>query len=493
MAPKKFSKAQKSKIGQDKKTVLRVEPYMHFGKFTLRPFVDQGSSVYLPKAVSCEKKFFSVRKVLGTLSSENSELCRRPKKGLSMKSSTIQELGEFLTENKKDVLGTMEKLIGLFADEDGEKLLDACRFLNQQNEVSRDLDEATQHVAYLFDFFEGNRDGLESLLRKAAMIGSPALPRRDQSLGGGGPVHELQGLGQKGGPEKGAVQGRSRVARRSEERQQGQAGSGARRGGGGGPRQEAGAGFPQGRRLRRRRGERVGFGRQQLGEAEEEKAKEDLQEERQEGELQLRRGGPVEHVGVAAEEEGQEGSEEQEARQLFERVRGGEPEEGQEGQGRQEGHGHGKKAKKGQKSGKEAAKQDAAKGKESGKEGTKQEAAKQAMSAQEIKEVAFLDWSAGSIEEMYAQVEEVNGATRGDAKGIVPRDVIRVFVDSVPKKVLACYPLVQQAWDNIPEDQAEIPCAIAKSLLVKLLRLAGDAQEFFEQQSGAGAGGSSAP
>ena len=34
MAPKKFSKAQKSKIGQDKKTVLRVEPYMHFGKFT---------------------------------------------------------------------------------------------------------------------------------------------------------------------------------------------------------------------------------------------------------------------------------------------------------------------------------------------------------------------------------------------------------------------------------------------------------------------------
>ena len=233
----------------------------------------------------------------------------------------------------------MEKLIGLFADEDGEKLLDACRFLNQQNEVSRDLDEATQHVAYLFDFFEGNRDGLESLLRKAAMIGSRLFLGATSLLEEVALFTNSKDWAKKVDPKKEQSKAVRCVARRSEERQQGQAGSGSRRGGGGGPRQEAGAGFPQGRRLRRRRGERVGFGRQQLGEAEEEKAKEDLQEERQEGELQLRRGGSVEHVGVAAEEEGQEGSEEQEARQLFERVRGGEPEEGQEGQGRQEGHG----------------------------------------------------------------------------------------------------------------------------------------------------------
>ena len=489
--------------GQDKKTVLRVEPYMHFGKFTLRPFVDQGSPVYLPMAVSCEKKFFSVRKVLGTLSSENSELCRRPKKGLSMKSSTIQELGEFLTENKKDVLGTMEKLIGLFADEDGEKLLDACRFLNQQNEVSRDLDEATQQVAYLFDFFEGNRDGLESLLRKAAMIGSRLFLGSDQSLGGGGPVHELQGLGQKGGPEKGAVQGRSRV---------------------GSPIRRASARSsrlwraPWRRRRDGKKRARASLKDDDSDDDEEsgsgsddsssEKPKKKKQKKTSKKNDKKESSSSAEEVQSSTSESQpkKKGKKAQKSKKLASSSNESEeesPKKVKKGKAGKKAtaspvasdaeEGHGKKAKKGQKSGKEAAKQDAAKGKESGKEGTKQEAAKQAMSAQEIKEVAFLDWSAGSIEEMYAQVEEVNGATRGDAKGIVPRDVIRVFVDSVPKKVLACYPLVQQAWDNIPEDQAEIPCAIAKSLLVKLLRLAGDAQEFFEQQSGAGAGGSSAP
>ena len=503
MAPKKFSKAQKSKIGQDKKTVLRVEPYMHFGKFTLRPFVDQGSPVYLPKAVSCEKKFFSVRKVLGTLSSENSELCRRPKKGLSMKSSTIQELGEFLTENKKDVLGTMEKLIGLFADEDGEKLLDACRFLNQQNEVSPDLDEATQHVAYLFDFFEGNRDGLESLLRKAAMIGSRLFlgatslleevalftnskdwakkvdPKKEQSkavrawLADPKSVSKVkQALARAVAEEEGHGKKRARASLKDDDSDDDEeSGSGS---------DDSSSEKPK--KKKQKKTSKKNDKKESSSSAEEVQSSTSESQPKKKG----KKAQKSKKLASSSNE-----SEEESPKKVKKGKAGKKATASPVASDAEEGHG--KKAKKGQKSGKEAAKQDAAKGKESGKEGTKQEAAKQAMSAQEIKEVAFLDWSAGSIEEMYAQVEEVNGATRGDAKGIVPRDVIRVFVDSVPKKVLACYPLVQQAWDNIPEDQAEIPCAIAKSLLVKLLRLAGDAQEFFEQQSGAGAGGSSAP
>ena len=213
------------------------------------------------------------------------------------------------------------------------------------------------------------------------------------------------------------------MARRSEERQQGQAGSGARRGGGGGPRaslkdddsdddEESGSGSDD---------------------SSSEKPKKKKQKKTSKKNDKKESSSSAEEVQSSTSESQpkKKGKKAQKSKKLASSSNESEEE-----------------------SPRRSRRADPAKGKESGKEGTKQEAAKQAMSAQEIKEVAFLDWSAGSIEEMYAQVEEVNGATRGDAKGIVPRDVIRLFVDSVPKKVLACYPLVQQAWDNIPEDQA---------------------------------------
>ena len=46
MAPKTQKKTQKPVVGKDRTTVLRVEPYDHFGKHKLRPYVlDAGVSV----------------------------------------------------------------------------------------------------------------------------------------------------------------------------------------------------------------------------------------------------------------------------------------------------------------------------------------------------------------------------------------------------------------------------------------------------------------
>ena len=68
----KQKKQQKPKVGKDGETILRVEPYEHFGKFTLRPFVTDGCALHLPKGVASEKKFLTVKKVFENISTSNS-------------------------------------------------------------------------------------------------------------------------------------------------------------------------------------------------------------------------------------------------------------------------------------------------------------------------------------------------------------------------------------------------------------------------------------
>ena len=175
MAPKqqqKQRKAPKAMLGQDKETILRVEPYLHFGKHALRPYVDGGLPIYLSKGVTSEKKFLTISKVLARADAENSELCRRPQKGMSMTSSCVQGFADFCATNKEGVLATLKDFIEVVSDPQGQELVEACKFFNQQNDAERDLDASKRHVDATFKFFEEHRESLEKIFRKATMVSS---------------------------------------------------------------------------------------------------------------------------------------------------------------------------------------------------------------------------------------------------------------------------------------------------------------------------------
>ena len=137
MAPKEQKKAKKTMVGTDKETILRVEPYNLFGKHILRPYVDDGNPVYLPRGVPSEKKFLTVPKVLARANAQHSELCRRPQKGLSMTASCIQELGEFCDANKDDINLAAQSLVDVLGRAENKEFMDARKFPSQQNEMDR--------------------------------------------------------------------------------------------------------------------------------------------------------------------------------------------------------------------------------------------------------------------------------------------------------------------------------------------------------------------
>jgi hypothetical protein len=171
MAPKQ-RKAVKPMVGQDKETILRVEPYNLFGKHILRPYADAGLPIFLPKGVASEKKFWTSPKVLARADAEHSELCRRLQKGMSMTASTIQEFAEFSVANSGDALKAVQNLMDALGTAEGQQFVEACVFFNQQNETKRDLDQSKKHVDVMFKFFEKNKEDLEKKLRKAAMVSS---------------------------------------------------------------------------------------------------------------------------------------------------------------------------------------------------------------------------------------------------------------------------------------------------------------------------------
>ena len=171
MAPKK-AKIEKPKIAQDKETILRVEPYVHFGKHTLRPYVDDGMAIYLPKGIVSEKKFLTPSKILANLDANNSELCRRLQQGLSMKGSCVEELADFYENNKDDFVNALTGLTSVFAAPIGERFVDACKFFNQRNEQERNLDTARRHIGAVFELFEEQEESLAKVLRRAMMVAS---------------------------------------------------------------------------------------------------------------------------------------------------------------------------------------------------------------------------------------------------------------------------------------------------------------------------------
>eukprot|EP00973_Karenia_brevis_P028929 3990277-Karenia_brevis.AAC.1 len=99
-------------VAKDKKTILRVEPYQHWVKNALRPYVSKGSPVFLPHTVKKEKKYYATGTLYQSLNSRNSELCRRVHVGTSMKAASLEELLEFFATNKDKLATSMETLEG---------------------------------------------------------------------------------------------------------------------------------------------------------------------------------------------------------------------------------------------------------------------------------------------------------------------------------------------------------------------------------------------
>jgi hypothetical protein len=174
-ADAKKKAAVKPKVGSDSKTILRVEPYNHWQKFALMPFVKDGSPLYLPRGTKSEKKYLTKAGVLSMLDSEHTELCRRLRFGLSMKAACIQEMGEFLADNREDILNSVGKLAAVLApggeaeESDGGKFVEACRFLNTSTDIDRDEATAVESINALFHFLEAEKS-LEKLLREIIMI-----------------------------------------------------------------------------------------------------------------------------------------------------------------------------------------------------------------------------------------------------------------------------------------------------------------------------------
>ena len=173
MAPKDAkTAAKKLLVGKDKETILRVEPYNHYGKHVLRPYVDDGKVLYFPKGVTSEKKFLTTSQVLDRTDSAISELCRRPGFGLSMTSSSIQEMTVFWNANQDDVASALKTLMTHFEGDNAKAFFEACKFMNTRNDVVKSTSAAQTHVTSMFDFYLKNPDELEKQLRKVIFISS---------------------------------------------------------------------------------------------------------------------------------------------------------------------------------------------------------------------------------------------------------------------------------------------------------------------------------
>ena len=127
---KKGGSSAKPKVGNDEMTILRVEPYNHFGKYILRPYVDHGVAVYIPKNIGSEKRLYSVPGALAVLDADHSELCRRFQKGLSMRGSCVEEAASFLETNLEEVIAAIGGLGTMLTSSSGKKLADACAYFN---------------------------------------------------------------------------------------------------------------------------------------------------------------------------------------------------------------------------------------------------------------------------------------------------------------------------------------------------------------------------
>ena len=164
-------KKAKPVLAKDGDTILRVEPYMHFGKHTLRPFTVDGLPIFLPKGIEKEKKLYTCKALRDQLDHMNSELCRRPAIGLSEKCASIADFVEWSSENP-DAAKAFTDVIALFAKAEGQAFIKACQYMNLNSDPQRETEESSKHVDAYVSFLKDNTEEIEKVLRKGMLVSS---------------------------------------------------------------------------------------------------------------------------------------------------------------------------------------------------------------------------------------------------------------------------------------------------------------------------------
>ena len=163
-------KKEVRKISQDESTILRIEPYATLSKRTLLSYVQNDTPVYLPKGVT-ERKKYKLAEIRKELDADNSELCRRPRYGLSMTASSMSELHRFLHDNEEDVKANIAALKELFHGANGTSFRKALVAMNVKDEETAELD-AKEAVAAWWTFMEDEAGDKQKVLRQALMSSS---------------------------------------------------------------------------------------------------------------------------------------------------------------------------------------------------------------------------------------------------------------------------------------------------------------------------------
>ena len=163
-------KKEVRKISQDESTILRIEPYATLSKRTLLSYVQNDTPVYLPKGVT-ERKKYKLAEIRKELDADNSELCRRPRYGLSMTASSMSELHRFLHDNEEDVKANIAALKELFHGANGTSFRKALVAMNVKDEEIAELD-AKEAVAAWWTFMEDEAGDKQKVLRQALMSSS---------------------------------------------------------------------------------------------------------------------------------------------------------------------------------------------------------------------------------------------------------------------------------------------------------------------------------
>ena len=130
----------------------RVEPYLHFGKHTLRAFpTDEGGVLFTTKNMS-EADYLKLSNIAdNVLTADNEEFYFRPDIGASetfAMSDLVNDLQASLDDDEKSGLHGLKEV---FSE---KKLLEAFAFFNLGNDYTRDEAAGLKHMEYIVNFWE---------------------------------------------------------------------------------------------------------------------------------------------------------------------------------------------------------------------------------------------------------------------------------------------------------------------------------------------------
>eukprot|EP00971_Amphidinium_carterae_P126402 2504138-Amphidinium_carterae.1 len=125
------------------------------------------------KAQSDEKRSLKPKHIAENLSAENSELCKRLSFGLSMSAGSIQSALQYISKyggaDDKFTQFGLPELKKKVESGEGKKFMDACEYLNMENETTIEKEMLQTHVKNFWKFLRSDKETLSDTLRRLVM------------------------------------------------------------------------------------------------------------------------------------------------------------------------------------------------------------------------------------------------------------------------------------------------------------------------------------